>query len=105
MTRHDFTPPAHNGQLSLETKILIILGELTEQGQRWFTKEDILTVRAAVDLRATITGVIIPQGTIGKVLQVDSGGLIVCFGLSTVHRLPIDTDLIHPLDTPVIEVE
>lgn len=90
--------------MNTKNEVLCTIGHLTEHGQRWLTREDILTVRASVDLRATITGVVIPQGTIGKVLQVDSDGLIVCFGLSTVHRLPIDTELILPVDTQVIEV-
>ena len=90
--------------MTTKDTVLTTLGQLTEQGRVWLTREDILTVRASVDLHTQITGVIIPQGTIGKVLYADFDNIIIDFGLATVHRLPIDTDLISPLDTPVIEV-
>lgn len=58
-------------------------------------QDDLLTVRANVDLRAITTGVIIPAGTIGKVLSADRETFIVDFGLATVHRLPRNTHLVQ----------
>ena len=59
------------------------------------TKNDLLTVRASVDLRAQLTGLTIPAGTVGRVLAADRDSLTVDFGLATVHRLPRDTHLIE----------
>ncbi|MCB0207742.1 MAG: hypothetical protein KDJ52_00345 [Anaerolineae bacterium] len=95
MSNQNSTPHAHNGQLNTQTKVLADIGQLTEQGATWLTKDDLLTVRAAVDLRSVITGFVIPAGTIGKILEADKDGMIVDFGLSTVHKLPRDSKLIE----------
>ncbi|MCB0165611.1 MAG: hypothetical protein KDI79_15375 [Anaerolineae bacterium] len=81
--------------LTPQEAVLAAAGELTQQGQTWFTQEDILTVRAAVDLRAQLTGLTIPAGTVGRVLAADRDSLTVDFGLATVHRLPRDTHLVE----------
>lgn len=82
--------------LTPQEAVLAAAGELTyQQGQTWFTQEDILTVRAAVDLRAQLTGLTIPAGTVGKVLAADRDSLTVDFGLATVHRLPRDSKLVE----------
>ena len=75
--------------------VLTAIGQLTEQGRVRLTREDITTVRGSVDLRAQLTGVIIPQGTIGRLLETDSDTLTIDFGLSSVHRLPRDTHLVE----------
>ncbi|MCB0175802.1 MAG: hypothetical protein KDJ97_35185 [Anaerolineae bacterium] len=75
--------------------VLNTIGQLTEQGATWFVKEGVTTVRATVDLRTELTGVVIPQGTIGRILEAGRDSLIIDFGLATVHRLPRDTHLIE----------
>lgn len=95
MSNQNSTPHAHNGQLNTQTKILADIGQLTEQGAIWLTKGDLLTVRAAVDLRAQLTGAVIPQGTVGKILVADKNSMLVDFGLSTVHRLSRDSKLVE----------
>ncbi|MCB0210744.1 MAG: hypothetical protein KDJ52_15500 [Anaerolineae bacterium] len=79
----------------MKNNVLETIGQLTEQGATWLTKDDLLTVRAAVDLRSVITGFVIPAGTIGRILEADKSGMIVDFGLATVHRLPRDSKLIE----------
>ena len=81
--------------MNSKNEVLLTTGQLTEQGQTWLTQDDLLTVRATVDLRAIITGVVIPAGTVGKVLAADRDSLTVDFGLATVHRLPRDTHLVE----------
>ena len=75
--------------------VLAAIGQLTEQGRVWLTSEDVTTVRGGVDLRAQLTGVIIPQGTIGRLLEADGETITIDFGLATVHRLPRDTHLVE----------
>ena len=95
MSTQNFTSRSPHGQLTPQNEVLTTIGQLTEQGQAWLTKYDILTVRAAVDLRSIITGFVIPAGTVGKILAADRDGMIVDFGLSTVHRLPRNSQLIE----------
>ncbi|MCB0197974.1 MAG: hypothetical protein KDJ65_38880 [Anaerolineae bacterium] len=95
MSKKNSTPRSPHGQLTPQNEVLTTIGQLTEQGQAWLTKDDILTVRAAVDLRSIITGFVIPAGTVGKILAADRDGMIVDFGLSTVHRLPRNSQLIE----------
>lgn len=81
--------------MNTKDTVLQTIGQLSEQGQTWLTKDDLLTVRAAVDLRAQITGIVIPAGTVGKILAADRDSLTIDFGLATVHRLPRDSKLVE----------
>ena len=81
--------------MTANNEVLTRFGHLTEHGQRWLTREDVLTVQTSVDLRTTFTGVVIPAGTVGKVLYADLESIIINFGLVSVQRLPLDSDLIE----------
>lgn len=56
---------------------------------------NLLLVRTTTDLKTTLTGAIIPKGTIGRVIGLHRAGLVIDFRLSTVHILPADSKLIQ----------
>lgn len=55
----------------------------------------LLLVRTTTDLKTTLTGAIIPKGTIGRVIGLHRAGLVIDFRLLTVHILPAESKLIQ----------
>lgn len=56
---------------------------------------NLLLVRTTTDLKTTLTGAIIPKGTMDRVIDLHRAGLVIDFKLLTVHILPADSPLIQ----------